>query len=255
MYAATVSQSAPISYKHIDAEFIEFFSDLYQGILNPDYFYDTAFGNNWGTWSYGPLQEGSFNTAILHQSGQQFRKFNPSGPQGHPEPFYSSVSEAYQQYPQPYWCAVNGINGYNFVDGVWRVYGLYYPAAFTPDYSYFNEDAMSLTTAFASYYDTETSNTSTTSLIFQVIGEYMGQVFGGYAHTESSARALVMQIYSLFGPMVYQEPEPPSFRTRLDLVYTSIVPVAGFSHAWLLATDETGAQFATRGELRAGLLY
>lgn len=75
VYAATSSQSAPVSYKHIDPEFIEFFEDLYPGIEDPDYYIRTMMINNWGNWGnwgYGPVRLGWHDTDWLFLSGQQY---------------------------------------------------------------------------------------------------------------------------------------------------------------------------------------
>lgn len=250
VYAATSSQSAPIAYKHIDSEFVEFFEDLILGIEDPSYYDTTARLNNWGTWEYGDVRIGWHYTDELFLSGQLFRGV---------EPFYTDVYQAFDP-ARPDWCNnpyPQSDGYYNPVYGVWEVWGIYQDLeAFHEDYSHWNGDAITVSDAFASYYESETENTSRSSVIWQVLEEYWGVVFGGYARNESDAyNLLILTRGWLFGGVIYEEREAPRLRTRVDLVYTDIdwiingTPVFGldFKHTWLLATDPSGAQFATRG--------
>ncbi len=252
VYASTSSNSAPIAYKHIDEEFIEFFADLYQGILDPDYFYDTAYENNWGTWTYSPdLEFLAFNTVMLHKSGQLFRPGLINYPPQEPisgTPFYTDISEAYDGENEPYWCDETfGFYGFNQVTGSWWVEGWYLPAWFTPDYSYFNEDAMEVAAPIVAYLDAESSATIP-AIVFQILEDILGTNHD--LDDEPAIYNLIRRMGQvLFGFGVEQEAELPQILAKVELLYTEllggVVPYA--RHAYLQVTFPNGNRYMTGG--------
>ncbi|MEC8860917.1 MAG: hypothetical protein VYE29_13080 [Pseudomonadota bacterium] len=250
VYAATTTQSAPEVYKHIDAEFVEFFSDLYQGISDPDYFEDTALSNGWGDWvQYGPYIQSYWDTAILHLSGQTFV---PIGLPPPPEPIYfypgSDVSAAYVQTTQPYWCAIAGQNGYRFHNGVWEVLGAYREAEFVPDFSNFNEDAIEVAAIVNTYLATESAS-SIPLIVFQILEEILGTTHD--LDDEPKIYSVIRHIGQvLFGLGVEQEVELPQFLGKVELLYTDIglTALPPFArHAYLQVTFPNGNVYVTRG--------
>lgn len=245
VYAATNSQSDPIAYKHIDAEFIEFFEDLKLGLDDPSYYHETAKLNNWGIWDYGAVSIGWHWTDELFLSGQLFRGV---------EPFYTDVSQAFNP-ARPDWCDnpyPQSEGRYNEDYGIWQVYGIYQNLEFLEDYSLsdWNQDALQVAEPLMHYLTNE-SSAGIPSIVFAILEDILGVGHG--LDDEPAIYNLAKLIEQmLFGFGADQQTKAPDNYAKVELIYTNPtssmgMPVPLARHAYLLVTMPSGNIHATRG--------
>ncbi len=241
VYAATASQSAPVAYKHIDEEFVEFFEDLYPGLDDPSYYVSTALSNNWGSWHYGAPREGWHDTDMLFLSGQLFMGISP---------FYTNLSQAYDP-SRPHWCDnpyPQSSGYYNPIFGVWQVYGIYQDSVFEPDYTQWNQSALEVAAPLMHYLNYETS-AGIPPIVFAILEDILG-VNHGLDNEPAIFNLVKLMGQILFGFGVEQETKRPKILAKVELLYTDIglpalPPFA--RHAYLQVTFPNGNIYVTRG--------
>ncbi|TQV68154.1 hypothetical protein FKG94_23985 [Exilibacterium tricleocarpae] len=137
IYAGPTNNSAPIGIRALDTEFQNYFSQVYEWILDENYFENTAIENGWYDYQ-GQLRTGWWGIEYI-----SFYYIYGDG-----KPFLDDNDDPKDPGNRPAYCEdFSDFCRYNLDREIWQVYGTYlYNIRVIFDYSHFNQDARNTTT-------------------------------------------------------------------------------------------------------------